>query len=358
MNARILTIIGITTATSVVFTVLGFVFFLPLSSVSSVYADAIFESCYDDDKCTIDMLYKLAQNESSQEIMLTTIDDLVELYSDADFYCHPTAHHLGEFLYGYVKRDLKKASEISDPRCAYGIMHGLVENTVQIENLLDGKPIESVDIKKSCRTVEESLGEEAKNECIHGIGHSLIKIYNYNTAQAVERCNEFETWREIYMCNGGLFMQNVGEYAEKKGGDFDDADIYHPCNQIDGTKNEEAATLCYRYQANYFLSQTDYDLQGAFSLCKGVPDQRYIPVCYKGIAAHMAKDNFNDLDKTQLLCLSVPLEYQYACVTGAVESLTRFVSEKKAEEFCQRIDVELQERCLVRIDSLLGDKNH
>ena len=41
----------------------------------------------------------------------------------------------------------------------------------------------------------------------------------------------------------GLFMQNIAEYAENKGGDFDDTDMYHPCNKIDGTENEEAATL-------------------------------------------------------------------------------------------------------------------
>ena len=325
------------------------------SPVPVSYADTIFESCYDDDKCTIDMLYEISQEESSQDDMLTTIDDLVDLYSDADFYCHPISHHLGEFLYGYVNRDLKTASDISDSRCAYGIMHGLVENTIQIENLLDGKPIESVDIKESCRTVEESLGDRAKKECIHGMGHSLIKIHDYNTVQAIEKCSEFDNWREVYMCNGGLFMQNIAEYAENRGGDFDGIDIYHPCNKIDGTENEEAATLCYRYQANYFLIQSGYDLQGASSLCKGISDDRYISVCYKGIAAHMAKDNFDDVDKTQLLCLSVPLEYQDACMIGAVESLTRFVSEKNAHEFCDTFDEKKQERCQERIYSLSGN---
>lgn len=333
----------------------GIVLISQVSAEPVSYANPIFDSCYDDDECTIDRLYELSRNNSTQTVLLT-IDELVDLYVEADFYCHPQAHHLGEFLFGHVNRDLKKASELSDYRCASGIMHGLIENTIQIENMLDGKPIESVDIKEPCKIIKDALGDDAKKECIHGMGHSLVKIYNYNTTQALERCNEFDDWREVYMCNGGLFMQNIGEYAEKKGGDFDESDIYYPCNQINGTKNTEAATLCYRYQANYFLIQSNYDLQRTFSLCKGIDDQRYIPVCYKGIAAHLTKDNFNDLDKTQLMCLSTPVEYQEACIMGAVESLTRFVSEQKAKEFCQRFDGDMLEKCQTRMDSLLDSR--
>jgi hypothetical protein len=326
-----------------------------LESPPVSYADSIFESCYNDDECTIDKLYELSQNNSAETVFLT-LDELLDLYVDADFYCHPAAHHLGEFLFGYVNRDLQKASVLSDHRCASGIMHGLLENTIQIENMLDGKPVESVNIKESCKTVQSALGSNAKQECIHGMGHSLIKTYNYNTTKALERCNEFDTWREIYMCNGGLFMENLGEYAESKGGDFDESDLYHPCNQIDGTKNSEAATLCHRYQANYFLIQTDYDLQSAFSLCSGIEDQRYIAVCYKGISAHMTKDNFNDLDKTQSMCLSTPDKYREACIIGAVESLTRFVSEQKAEDFCQRFNEKLNDVCQTRMNSLLDSR--
>lgn len=208
MKTKLLIIIGIG--------ILGFSTMILISQASAEsisYADPIFERCYDDDNCTIDMLYELSQTNSTQTVFLT-IDELVDLYVGADFYCHPAAHHLGEFLYGYVNRDLRKASHLSDYRCASGIMHGLIENNIQIENMLDGTPIEKVDIEEPCRIVRDSLGDEAQNECIHGMGHSLIKFYNYNTTQALERCNEFDDSNEIYMCDGGLFMQNIGEYVD------------------------------------------------------------------------------------------------------------------------------------------------
>ena len=115
----------------------GFFMIFTIQPQPTSYADSIFDACYDDDECTIDKLYELSQNNSTQTVFLT-VDDLVDLYVDADFYCHPATHHLGEFLFGYVERDLKKASELSDHRCAAGIMHGLLENTIQIENMLEG----------------------------------------------------------------------------------------------------------------------------------------------------------------------------------------------------------------------------
>lgn len=335
--------------------IFSLILFSQVSAESVSYADPIFEQCYDDDDCTIDMLYELSQNNSTQTVF-RTIDELVDRYVEADFYCHPLAHHLGEFLYGYVNRDLRKASSLSDYRCASGIMHGLIENNIQIRNLLDGESIKQVDIEEPCRIVRESLGKEAQNECIHGMGHSIIKFYDYNTTQALERCNEFDDSNEIYMCNGGLFMQNIGEYVDVRGGDFNDADNYHPCNMINGTENDEAATLCYRYQANYFLIKTTYDLQNSYSLCKGIKDQRYIYICFKGVASHLTAIHFNDLDKTQLMCLSTPVEYQEACIIGAIESLTRLVSEQKAKEFCLRFDGHLYETCHNRMNSLLASR--
>ena len=126
--------------------------------------------------------------------------------------------------------------------------------------------------------------------------------------------------------------------------------------QIINAKNSEAATLCYRYQANYFLIQTNYDLQGAYSLCSGIKDQNYIPICYKGVAAHRTKDNFNNLDKTQLMCMSTPVKYQEQCVIGAIESLTRFVSDEKTQEFCQKLDVNLEKTCQTRMISLSDNR--
>ena len=172
MKTRLLIIIALVVA--------GIVIIFTIQSQPVSYADSIFDSCYDDDECAMDKIYELTPDISTQSMILT-IDELLDLYVDADFYCHPPAHHIGEFLNGYLGRDLELASNLSDYRCASGIMHGLVENTIQIENLLEGQDIESVNIKEPCNIIEDALGVRAKNECAHGMGHSIIKIYDYNS---------------------------------------------------------------------------------------------------------------------------------------------------------------------------------
>ena len=81
MKTRFWMILGIVSIVIGIFFTLGFLF---VQSTTISYAHTIFESCYDDDKCTIDMLYEISQKESSQDNMIATIDDLVDLYSGAD----------------------------------------------------------------------------------------------------------------------------------------------------------------------------------------------------------------------------------------------------------------------------------
>ena len=104
------------------------------------------------------------------------------------------------------------------------------------------------------------------------------------------------------------------------------------------------------------MIQTNYDLQGSYSLCSGIKEQNYISICYKGIAAHLTKNNFNNIDKTYAMCISTPIKYQEQCVIGAIESLTRFVSEEKSQEFCHKLDAKLQETCQFRMNSLLDNR--
>ena len=292
---------------------------------------------------------------NSTDYVMATMDHLLFLYDDqSEFYCHPMAHHMGEFLFGYLEGDLRAASDLADYRCARGMMHGILENTIQIENMLHNQDIEDVDIKQRCDDIREYLGKSAQRECAHGIGHSVINIYDYNTTKAVQRCNDFDIKNDIVMCNGGLFMQNMGEYAKNRGGDFSDTSLYYPCNQFE--TNDAASSMCYRYQANYFLSKTSYNIEESKELCLGIDDKRYIPICMRGIASHLAKNNFADIEKTKIMCDNYPDEYQNQCIKGSIESLTRFVSEDKAEKFCQIIDEKYTDICLIRYMQLLDNR--
>jgi len=86
MKTRLLIIVGVV--------IVGVLITFTIQSQPISYADSIFDSCYDDDECTIDRLYEISQNNSTQTVLLT-IDELVDLYVpflDWDYFmtCHMT----------------------------------------------------------------------------------------------------------------------------------------------------------------------------------------------------------------------------------------------------------------------------
>jgi len=103
-------------------------------------AKDIFSKCKQDDECTIEYMQKISKTHDRQ-IVLDTIHDLITIYDAEDFYCHPIAHHLGEFLLGYVNGDMAEAAKFIDSRCASGVLHGITENTITIQTLLHQKNI-------------------------------------------------------------------------------------------------------------------------------------------------------------------------------------------------------------------------
>lgn len=314
-------------------------------------SEIIFSACDRDDDCTVRLLQQYSRNANSEQ-MSQTIDELLTLYVDADFYCHPIAHHVGEFLYGYLKRNLDAASAFVDSRCASGVLHGLVENTIVIENILHDTPIDKVDYVIPCVDIGNKLGKYAQLQCVHGMGHSIIKVYDYDTVEAVKKCNEYHDESDRFMCRGGLFMQNMKKYSDEKGGDFDESDMYYPCNK----HADSDADLCYRYSSQYFLINNDYNATETFEMCDGIEKSEFIGWCYKGAGSHLAVEYFYDIDKTSKLCDLGNNQYKEWCVKGAIESITLYVDEDYGPLYCDNLDSEYRQDCMTRMEQILETK--
>ena len=320
---------------------------LPVEDISPI-ALTIFEKCKRDDDCTIQKLQDITHTENKTAV-LKAIDDLVSIYEDGSFSCHPNAHHVGEFLLGYVHGNFSETIPYIDSRCAAGVMHGLVENTISIQTLLYAKSISEVDIVSPCNQIDSSIGYDAKVECIHGMGHSLTKAYDYDVIKAEKSCAIYNDNTERYMCQGGLFMENINKYWDDKTGDFDAKDPYYPCNQI---TDRQAASLCYRYQALYFLENHNFEPQVAFTMCDKIGDKEFVEYCYKGASTHMASRYFEDIEETAYMCINVKKELQPACVKGAIESITKFVAVDLGDDFCYMMPDDLEEKCFERKSQL------
>ena len=95
------------------------------SKTGNVYADNILSLCGNDEHCTVESLQKLSQNEK-QEIVLITIDDLLDVFQKSELICHQHAHHIGEFLLGYFNANLTKALSLASGKCGGAMYHGIV----------------------------------------------------------------------------------------------------------------------------------------------------------------------------------------------------------------------------------------
>jgi len=180
------------------------------------HAKKILELCTSDKHCYVEALWDLADQESD-EVVFATIDEVMSDIQNSGFYCHPQAHHIGGFLYAFTK-DLPKALSIADRTCGGAIYHGIVETYFLTEIMFEGVDVEKVAIADSCNQLVDASESILYVECVHGIGHGLAKLYEYDVFAAAKRCDEFETLAENSHCQQGVFMANAVEYYETGGG--------------------------------------------------------------------------------------------------------------------------------------------
>ena len=58
-------------------------------------------------------------------------------------------------------------------------------------------------ITQLCPIDQENVTWLHERDCIHGIGHGLVKLYYFNTTAAVDRCYEFiHLWAEPMLKRG------------------------------------------------------------------------------------------------------------------------------------------------------------
>ena len=162
--------------------------------------------------------------------MLETYSELNLLYDKSNYSCHHEGHHLGWWLYDYTK-DLKEALNYATLLCGGSNFHGIFQSYFEREHQDHNVDKNQIKIADLCPIGQENVNWMHERDCIHGIGHGLTKLYNYNTTATVGRCNEFMPLWAQSACSRGIFMENNDHFLETGKGDFDNNDIYSPCDR-------------------------------------------------------------------------------------------------------------------------------
>ena len=306
------------------------------------YAPQIVKNCKNDLHCSVNAMHTLAKIEDEDKV-LDVFSKLVTSY-ESKYPCHEIGHHLGMWLNAYVG-DPHRALDLAKQQCGGSIFHGVIQNYLQIQKF-ENVSLNDIDIHEICIKFKVEGAFINRWQCLHGLGHGLTDIYNYDTQSAVSRCEEFEPGLEQISCSKGVFMQNVVHYTETETGDFDENDLLYPCNI---TESKYVPT-CYHYHITYMALKSEGDgvtIPEAFDLCDEISPEEMIKYCYYGMGRQMQSRAYLDWDRALYLCQQGDRnDLQSYCIEGMLMTLVNGNTDPSfGFSFCKGLPFENKQTC-------------
>jgi len=281
--------------------------------------------------------------------VLGTFSDLNLLYDKSNYSCHHEGHHLGWWLYDYTK-DLKEALNYATLLCGGSVFHGIFQSYFERELQVHNVDKNQVMIAHLCPIGQENVSWMHERDCIHGIGHGLAVLYNYDTTAAVGRCNEFIPLWAQSACSRGIFMENNDHFLGTRQGDFDNDDIYSPCNRT----VKKFAPQCYYYHPMhllYLLERNNLTLRhnptDAFAQCDNISPDKFVKYCYEGMGRKLQLVAYTNPDQAIAYCYqgNQPA-YHDDCLTGTLKTMLKGDAKTDvAFKFCSLSNLDFKSEC-------------
>ena len=270
--------------------------------------------------------------------------DMEAAYNTDDFVksqCHQLAHVVGRTSFEKAG-SLEKAYQQGDNFCWSGFYHGAIEQAI--------KELGPARIKKEAATVCQSFALKQQYSfdhfnCVHGLGHGLMAVEDYNLFDSLKLCNNLNDSWEQSSCYGGVYMENVMVASRGDGTTayFKADDPLYPCDAVDQLYKEQ----CYLMQTSYILQHNGYDFAKTFQECARA-DTGFAETCYRSIGRDASGSTISDVDKTIANCKhggDAP-GAQYNCMLGAVRDFVSYYhGVEKANQLCDAFGGEFTAPC-------------
>jgi len=313
-----------------------------VSNIQSIqYNDPeqIYDNCKEDQQCVVDSLNSIAKTEQ-KNLVLTTFSELSVLYaSGTEFQCHRISHHLGMWLYGYTG-GLDEAFKYANPFCAGGNFHGIFQNYFS-EKSLEGAEPNEIQVVDLCDRIDENSGLFNKTLCMHGLGHGLEVLYNYDTVNSAPRCDELKTLSFQKNCLNGVFMERSLDVLKNAERDSDGKDLYFPCNENE-LRNFDS---CYLWQASFIFKNNGNELYTSFDECDKIHSEAGIKNCYFGLGKSIWYAAKKNPELIPMICeAGKRTEYHAYCIRGMV-MLTSAVRLDNGFSLCSILDEKFKHPC-------------
>jgi hypothetical protein len=247
-----------------------------------------------------------------------------------------------------------------------GCYHGVIQAFLTSDGSVD-----STEVAGLCDQIEGSTANLwLRFQCVHGIGHGLEMIWNWDLPRALLGCDWLRTGWDRQSCYGGAFMENAvasmptGHHASARvlagredssaanGSDHgehaghtaldptavtfkmrDSADPLYPCSVV----QSRYWTACYMLQGGMILQRSDYDFERGAAECDKAP--AYVrQFCYLSMGTMASGITVQDARKSIRLCSAGDPGYRPWCFVGAVKNFIDVTAEPKdGIEFCRVI---------------------
>jgi len=305
----------------------------------NLIVESVFQKCGADSHCAADSMIIISKNLTKQDT-IATLNEIISAIDETGMICHNQSHHMGEFLGGYLG-NLTEALLIADRRCGGGLYHGIIENYFQTELFFERADRESIPVRESCDVLGTDPYSHIRLECTHGTGHGLLRSYDFDVFSAVKRCDEFKYPIDHRACYRGVFMENLVEHWESKGGNYDPDDVFYPCNSVE----EKYANDCYHYQAQYILDKNRYIVEDSFEECERINNDVFERYCYYGIGIQISFAYANDRPGLIATCQKADPEFVTFCLQGSVVTTVDQRGIDRAIPICKMLDEGFKADC-------------
>lgn len=304
--------------------------------------------------CFRELARALLDRHQLQEILHTSA--LIEQNPEMYTVCHQFTHDLGYVAYE-KDQDVAEVYSFCDHTCHSGCYHGVLQHYFQEQGIqLDIHAAQDLQLTSLCDAKKTSLLEYS--ECIHGLGHGLLYLTNFDFQVSLEFCDVFDSVPDRENCYGGVFMEY---YVWRQRFEFGYTepnidlshfenntqleDVMYPCTVLD----EKYLQSCYSSQASYFYDYTAGDHQKVAELCAKLEPQ-YQDGCFGVFGADQISSG-QDLQVMAERCFAFSEEYVDSCLEGILSgSMTRFPQQvDRQTSFCESLPEERKEFCYTQI---------
>jgi len=288
-------------------------------------------------------------------------------------FCHHICHNIG-YVIMEQEKDFTKSMEICGDRCSSACFHGVVRNLGSNNMLLKPHKHKNDNIHSHIDDENEILADlcldqgivESNNTfvCMHGLGHAITLLEDYNISSAVDRCNNIflDSGKENgFICATGVFMERNGLFWKN---DMNVSFTY-PCDEA-----KDHPSACYGLKVIRLVGG-GMDFNKIVDICSELNSSQRNG-CFSGIGRASAAQYWQNFFKRKgnwqidVACSYGTIQNQQMCVQGYIMKINEFlVGAKNAncnllkrafhlpwcnselkDQICERLEAHLRSVCL------------